>query len=785
MSNDKASLVFIIDAFGQEYGRVTFNIQRGNASHRVGPFVGSKEEKNLNELLPIEDRSLLEYLVRNGLISGRCIDRRFNAVPDIASAIALHKNLFVRTRRYGSIRRAQQKDRDKILHQITSNTTALPGHLLSGEIEITEESTLRLSWKYELINGSVPFLQIPNGSETLITENGGLIVRDMQTECEWLNELSECLSLPLAKIAEGDFIDADISRLFLLKKHHWSIAYKGKNAVIRKANFETSGISWFDGDGLHDKLQSIGYDKIIEAYLAGRRHLEANGKLILLPSSINDAITDEIALRIATAGDVEIPFAKIASVRKVFDFIDRKNLQEKLAIAGFKEELRDYQLDGVLWLLSLENAKLGGILSDEMGLGKTVQTLAYILYRRLKSTLIVAPASVVPNWKSEIIRFIPNVSVIVDDFVKPIKDDSIVIYIISYQRALRCVKELQLVPFDMIVLDEGQFVKNIKTKTASALRKTNSSFRLVLTGTPVENSVKDLWAHLTFTNDFLENPYHKLLRKFPDFGKNKAAADLSGKAFRTLILRRTKKDVEIDLPPMIERIIYCQIPSKQKEIYQDTLSAFRKMLKSGVAARVSSIALEALLRLRQCCSLPLLLPTSLNPRFVSESVKVETAMSIIDDDIRCGRKTIVFSQFRLVLDVIEKQLSLRGIGVVRLDGNTVDREHPVKCFQNEPNIRVFIIGFRAGGFGLNLTAAESVILFDPWWNQAAENQAFARAHRIGQNKTVFIFKLICSNTIEDKMLELVANKATLVDSISNSSLQITTDELIKMIQFVD
>lgn len=424
-----------------------------------------------------------------------------------------------------------------------------------------------------------------------------------------------------------------------------------------------------------------------------------------------------------------------------------------------------------------------GILADEMGLGKTVQTLAYIFNQRAKTVLIVSPASVVPNWKSEISRFIPNISVIVDDdVIKPINADGIIIYIISYQRAFRIIKELQLIHFNMLVLDEGQFVKNIETKTASALRKVTSDFRLVLTGTPIENSVKDLWAHLTFANKFLEGPYRKLLRKFPDFGRSKAAADLSGKAFRSLILRRMKKDVEIDLPPMVERIIYCQMSKLQRDVYQNTLSAFRKMLKQGVAARVSSIALEALLRLRQCCSLPLLLPNSLNSQSVSESVKIETAMEIIYDDIRCGRKTILFSQFRMILDVLEKELISRGIGVVRLDGDTVDRECPVKRFQNDPCVQVFVIGFRAGGFGLNLTAAESVILFDPWWNPAAESQAFARAHRIGQTGTVFVSKLICNDTIEEKMLELVANKAALVDSISDSHLQITSDELINLIK---
>jgi len=205
------------------------------------------------------------------------------------------------------------------------------------------------------------------------------------------------------------------------------------------------------------------------------------------------------------------------------------------------------------------------------------------------------------------------------------------------------------------------------------------------------------------------------------------------------------------------------------------------MLKKGVAARVSSIALEALLRLRQCCSFPPLLPPALNPKSIRDSSKLNTALDILDEDMRNGRKTIVFSQFKLVSDAIEEGVSTRGIGSVRLDGDTLNRETPVIRFQNDPSIRVIVIGFRAGGVGLNLTAAESVILFDPWWNPAAESQAFARAHRIGQQKTVLVSKLICSDSIEEKMLKLIADKSSLASSLSDLSERLTSDELIELI----
>ncbi len=232
---------------------------------------------------------------------------------------------------------------------------------------------------------------------------------------------------------------------------------------------------------------------------------------------------------------------------------------------------------------------------------------------------------------------------------------------------------------------------------------------------------------------------------------------------------------------MIENVVYCEMGRSQRQLYESILGAFRVMLKNGTAAKVNSIALEALLRLRQCCSHPQLLPTSLNPHAVFDSIKLNIAFEIIDRDILNGRNVIVFSQFRMILDEIENALKSRGIRSIRIDGNTLDRRIPVDQFQNDPSVWVIAIGFRSGGFGINLTAAESVVLFDPWWNPAAESQAFARAHRIWQRKTVLVSKLICNNSVEEKMLQLVATKCALADSLSDLSAQLNATEMIELI----
>lgn len=647
-----------------------------------------------------------------------------------------------------------------------------------GLLEVSKEGHLKISWKYRGLESPIPFLDLPDDAESLRTSEGGWIKRDTKGEVQLLKELSTFLQVPFDRTVEGRLDGADLSRLAQLPRDHWEISHMGKTIIAKLARFDRSGIAWFENDEEH-RIQHLDYDLVAKAYLEGKGCVVTKGNLIFLPLASSQGLTDEIALRLATASSPDVPVESIAQVRKIFNDDERSDLKTHLATDGFQADLRDYQLDGVLWLSSLFSLGLGGILADEMGLGKTVQTLAFIVQNNIQRTLIVTPASVVPNWISEIERFVPQIPHFTNGHII---NDRRGIFVLSYQRALNLQKDINKSIFDLVVLDEGQFAKNIQTKTAIALRNIPSRMKLVLTGTPIENSVNDLWAHLTLTNESLNDTFKNFSRLFPDFSKNKNAADLTAKAFSPLILRRTKSEVKIDLPPMLEKIVYCEMGMAQRRVYETTLGAFQQMLKKGVAARISSIALEALLRLRQCCSFPLMLPPALNPNSVSDSSKLKAAFDIIDDNIRNGRKTIVFSQFKRVSDAIDEGLDARGIESVRLDGDTLDRETPVIRFQNDPSVRVILIGFRAGGIGLNLTAAESVVLFDPWWNPAAENQAFARAHRIGQQKTVIVSKLICSNSIEEKMLKLIDNKRLLANSLSGLSEQMTADELLNLIK---
>jgi SNF2 family DNA or RNA helicase len=236
------------------------------------------------------------------------------------------------------------------------------------------------------------------------------------------------------------------------------------------------------------------------------------------------------------------------------------------------------------------------------------------------------------------------------------------------------------------------------------------------------------------------------------------------------VLRRVKEEVAKDLPPRLEKMIVCALSSEERTLYDRVLTTFSDSIRTGVAARVPSIALEALLRLRQCCALPQMLPNPFCPDISCPTSKLDLAEGLLLDACASNRKSLFFSQFTAVLDTLEKRLRRLKIGVVRLDGSTMDRAAPVQLFQNDEQIKVFLIAFRAGGFGLNLTAAERVILYDPWWNAAAEEQAFARAHRIGQRRGVLIQRLVCSDTVEQKMVELRDKK----EELARTAMEVNT-----------
>lgn len=441
----------------------------------------------------------------------------------------------------------------------------------------------------------------------------------------------------------------------------------------------------------------------------------------------------------------------------------------------FKGSLRPYQQEGINWLNFLHQHGFNGILADDMGLGKTVQVLAFLSQFTMdKPILIVMPTSLVFNWKKEIEQFLPKQKVIVHHgSLRSHSSESFpqnAIILTSYS-TLRIDLPLFLkIHFSGIILDEAQTIKNFQTQAAQAVFQLNGDFRLLLTGTPIENHLGELWSHFHFLMPELlgdEKTFHADLQA----GSSDARYITKiKKKIKPFILRRKKSDVAKDLPECIEQVVWIDMHPKQREIYEAYLSGIKgnllkKMSSEGLSKHRLEI-FEAILRLRQICCHPLLISSQIeDPSTQFESSKLDALLQDLENAIEENAKVLIFSQFTSMLKLIAKELSKRQWKYVTLDGTTKDREQVVDTFQNDPETPLFLISLKAGGTGLNLTAANYVMIFDPWWNEAAEKQAINRAHRIGRQSTVFAKRYVLTETIEEKMMKLKEQKRLMIDSL--------------------
>ncbi len=448
--------------------------------------------------------------------------------------------------------------------------------------------------------------------------------------------------------------------------------------------------------------------------------------------------------------------------------------------------LRPYQKDGVSWLRFLEANGFCGLLADEMGLGKTLQTLAWLQLPRLdpacsgKPALVVCPTSLVQNWAEEAARFAPALNTLPvsgnqrEDLWQQAPNMDLVIT--SYALLRRDLEACLSLHFAAVILDEAQHIKNHSTRNAQAAKQLRAHHKLVLTGTPVENGVADLWSIM----DFLMPGYlgsHQQFRTLyerPIAKDDPDAAERQTKLRRKLhpfLLRRKKRDVAKELPPKIERVASCDLSPDQKVVYRELLAQSRRHIADVVAARGFQQArmeiLTTLLRLRQaCCHLDLLKWDQLTAE--RPSAKMELFSELVDEAIDGGHRILVFSQFVTMLHILRKDLENRGIPYCYLDGSTKDRMAQVHRFNTTRSIPVFLISLKAGGTGLNLTGADMVIHYDPWWNPAVENQATDRAYRIGQKRTVYSVKLITKGTVEEKVLAMQNRKMAVIQATVES-----------------
>ncbi len=594
----------------------------------------------------------------------------------------------------------------------------------------------------------------------------------------------------------------------MLLNNGWHVEAEGK-LYRRPGTFNlnvSSGIDWFE---LHGEVDFEG-DKVqlpdlLEALKHGQSTIQlGDGTFGLLPeewlkkygliAATGEMNDDHIRFTKAQAGlldallaaqpDVEVDttFANVRAGLKNFAGIEAQEPP-----TGFVGELRGYQKEALGWFQFLQKFGLGGCLADDMGLGKTPMTLALLETRRelrlaqngaqkIAPTLIVVPKSLVFNWQAEAAKFTPNLKVLNHTGIEREKEkaehfDDYDVILTTYGTLRNDAVLFKDKRFDYIVLDEAQAIKNANTESSKAARLLQADHKLALSGTPIENHLGELWSLFDFLNP-------GLLGASSVFGMSGNTArnpeddtkKVLSQALRPFILRRTKSQVAKDLPPKLEQTIYCEMEPEQTKLYDEMRQHYRHALlgridQDGINKSKMHI-LEALLRLRQiACHPGLLDPKKIN----GPSAKLDVLLSQLAELTDEGHKSLVFSQFTSLLAIVREQLDKTKIPYEYLDGKTRNRQEKVERFQNDPACKLFLISLKAGGVGLNLTAADYVFLLDPWWNPAVEAQAIDRTHRIGQTKQVFAYRLITRGTVEEKVLQLQDTKRDLADAIISAN----------------
>ncbi len=504
-------------------------------------------------------------------------------------------------------------------------------------------------------------------------------------------------------------------------------------------------------------------------------YLEKPRKKLHLPR-VQAGRLEEIVEALPAGGALEAPEQLRGFTARLRDAAERAS---DAIPEGLTVELRPYQREGLRWLNALAEAGVGGVLADDMGLGKTLQLITHLLALKERGALtmpalIVVPTSLIPNWQAEIARFAPALKVLAlhgpqrgGDFSQLGGQD---IVLTSYALLPRDVVALRKQPFALIVLDEAQQVKNPRTQARRAVLSLRAPRCICLTGTPLENHLGELWSQVDLAVPGLlgdEGAFRRHYRVPIEKQHDTECQERLNRRLAPFILRRTKSQVASELPPKTEITRRVVLEGRQRELYESLRLSLADELRDVIAQRgiqhSGIVVLDALLKLRQVCCDPRLVKLEA-ARGVRDSAKFDLLMDMLPALLAEGRKVLLFSQFTEMLRLIAQELDRRRVSYVTLTGETRDRAEPVRQFQ-EGDVPLFLLSLKAGGVGLNLTAADTVIHYDPWWNPAAEAQASDRAHRIGQDKPVFVFRLITAGTVEERIEELKARKAELADAV--------------------
>ncbi|MEP2773278.1 MAG: DEAD/DEAH box helicase [Fulvivirga sp.] len=555
-------------------------------------------------------------------------------------------------------------------------------------------------------------------------------------------------------------------------------------------------IDWFDINAVIQFGEyTISFKELRKMILKKKHELELpNGEIAVIPESWISEYSELFAFseedqdgdpklkkhHLALVKDLETGnLASVSMSNKLeklrgFDKMDEFELPK-----NFKGDLRPYQKAGYDWMQFLRSYKFGGCLADDMGLGKTVQTLALLQAQKEQgmegTTLLIMPTSLVYNWEMEAKRFTPKLKVFTytgtNREKKPEKFSKYDIVITSYGIIRLDIDLLETFYFNYVILDESQAIKNPGSNIAKAVRKLRSRSRLILTGTPLENSTMDLWSQMNFINpgllgtqSFFKNEFLNPIEKKQDESKIKKLNSI----VKPFILRRHKSQVAKDLPEKVENVQYCEMTPDQEKEYEEVKSLYRNKILENIEAKGLNksqlLLLQGLTKLRQIANHPKMVDID----YTGDSGKLDDIKAMLENAVQEDHKVLIFSQFVKHLKIISDYLNEEGVDFAYLDGSTKDRKEQVERFQNESKLKVFLISLKAGGLGLNLTQADYVFILDPWWNPAIEAQAVDRAHRIGQENKVFTYKFITRNSVEEKILALQAHKKKLASDLINT-----------------
>lgn len=682
----------------------------------------------------------------------------------------------------------------------TARNTSLFDQTGTSSTPESSKCLLELSFDYGAHNFNADKLN--KVSVSLEKEDGQYtfhrINRDHEKEKEIINDLAKkglqlkSSRITLPKTTAFDWIGSnrDLLKDFIIKQNQ-----QGKKFFLGESSIDlevNESVDWFD---LKAKIRfgefEIPFTEIRKYILKGKTEIMLpNGEIGVIPESWILRYKDLFAFSSHTDDGITLnkihvslvqelkdgEFAKVTMDRKLENLLSFEKMEEYTVPTSFKGSLRPYQLAGYNWLRFLEDYNFGGCLADDMGLGKTIQTLALLQHQKDKNaestSLLIMPTSLLYNWEMEASKFAPDLKILNYTGINRTKNSSLFgkydLVITSYGTTRIDTEILSNFYFNYIILDESQAIKNPDSLISKRVRELKSRRKLILTGTPIENSTLDLWSQMSFLNpgllgneSYFKKAYLNPIEKKKDELKTKKLNSL----IKPFLLRRDKSQVAHDLPEKVINIRYCTMTEAQKEVYEKEKNAFRSkimdVIETDGIAKSHMVLLQGLTQLRQIANHPKMVDTD----YEKGSGKLEEVTYMIESSIAKNHKVLIFSQFVKHLKIVAEYLNSKNISYAYLDGSTKDRKQQVEKFQQKNDVPIFLISLKAGGTGLNLTKADYVFLLDPWWNPAVEAQAIDRAHRLGQTKKVFAYKFVSKDTIEEKIIKLQEHKQKLASDL--------------------